>query len=188
LKLKAATLLGQQPAVVWLTGLSGAGKSALANAVAVRLHALGHATYVLDGDNLRQGLNSDLGFTDADRVENIRRVAEVARLMMDAGLIVIAAFISRFRRERAFARGRVAAGHFVEVHVDVPLAVAEARDAKGLYAKARRGELPHFTGIDSPYEAPESPELHLDHAHLSVDEAAGQVLACLRRLGLLPGV
>ncbi len=181
-----ATLLGQQAAVVWLTGLSGAGKSALANALAKRLHASGRLAYVLDGDNLRHGLNRDLGFTQADRVENIRRVAEVARLMADAGLIVITAFISPFRSERDFARSRVPAGRFVEVHVDVPLAVAEARDAKGLYAKARRGELPNFTGLDSPYEAPTQPELHLDHANLSLDEATDKLLDCLRDLQLLP--
>ena len=180
-----AALLGQQPALVWLTGLSGAGKSALANALAQRLHAQGRATYVLDGDNLRRGLNRDLGFTAADRVENIRRVAEVASLMVDAGLIVITAFISPFVGERNFARGRVAPGQFVEVHVDVPLAVAEARDAKGLYAKARRGELPNFTGIDSPYEPPSAPEIHLDHSSLSPDAAADRVMAYLQERGFV---
>jgi bifunctional enzyme CysN/CysC len=178
-------LLGQQAAVVWLTGLSGAGKSALANAVAKRLHTMGRLVYVLDGDNLRHGLNRDLGFTDVDRVENIRRVAEVARLLADAGLIVITAFISPFRSERDFARSRVAPGRFVEVHVDVPLAVAEARDAKGLYAKARRGELPNFTGIDSAYEPPEQPELHLDHAQLGLDDATERLLQRLRDMQLL---
>jgi bifunctional enzyme CysN/CysC len=181
-----AALLGQQPAVVWLTGLSGAGKSALADALARRLHALGRAAYVLDGDNVRHGLNRDLGFTDADRVENIRRVAEVARLMADAGLIVITAFISPFRSERALARSRMEPGQFIEVHVDVPLSVAEARDPKGLYAKARRGELPNFTGIDSPYEAPVAPEVHLDQTALSPEAAADTVLAQLRTLGILP--
>jgi len=132
------------------------------------------------GDNLRHGLNRDLGFTDADRVENIRRVAEVARLMVDAGLIVIVSLISPFRREREMARSLLAPDEFIEVHVDVPLEVAEARDAKGLYAKARRGELPHFTGIDSPYEAPEAPELHLLAARSSVAQAAEQVLDLLR--------
>jgi bifunctional enzyme CysN/CysC len=168
-----AALLGQQPAVLWLTGLSGAGKSRIADALARRLHAAGRACYVLDGDNLRHGLNRDLGFTDADRVENIRRVAEVARLMADAGLIVICAFISPFAAERALARSRMDGMAFAEVHVDVPLAVAESRDPKGLYAKARRGELPNFTGIGSPYEAPEAPELRIDAAALSPEAAAG---------------
>jgi bifunctional enzyme CysN/CysC len=182
-----AGLLGQHAAVVWLTGLSGAGKSALANNLARRLHAMGRLAYVLDGDNLRHGLNRDLGFTQADRVENIRRAAEVARLLADAGLIVITAFISPFRSERDFARSLLPAGQFMEVHVDVPLAVAEARDAKGLYAKARRGELPNFTGIDSPYEPPTQPELHLDHAQLSVDEASECLLERLRELRVLSG-
>ena len=181
-----AALLGQQPAVVWLTGLSGSGKSTLANALAARLHAAGRAAYVLDGDNVRHGLNRDLGFTDADRVENIRRVAEVARLMADAGLIVITAFISPFRSERALARSRMNGIAFIEVHVDAPLAVAEQRDPKGLYAKARRGELPHFTGIDSPYEPPEAPELRVDSATQDMATAAEQVLALLRQQGVLP--
>ena len=180
-----AALLGQQPAVLWFTGLSGAGKSSIANLVAGKLHAQGRLTYLLDGDNVRHGLSRDLGFTDADRVENIRRVAEVARLMADAGLIVITAFISPFRSERALARSLLAPGEFIEIHVDVPLAVAEARDAKGLYAKARRGELPHFTGIDSPYEPPAAPELHLPADRLSAEEAADQVVALLRARGAL---
>jgi bifunctional enzyme CysN/CysC len=179
-------LLGQKPAVIWLTGLSGAGKSTLANHLAMALHALGRAAYVMDGDNLRHGLCRDLGFTDADRAENIRRVAEVARLMADAGLIVITAFISPFRSERALARSLLAPGEFVEVHVDLPLSVAEARDAKGLYARARRGEIPHFTGIDSPYEAPEAPELRVDSAGFSAPAIAGQVLERLCELGVLP--
>ena len=176
---------GQRAAVVWLTGLSGAGKSTIANLVEKRLHAMGRHTYLLDGDNVRHGLNRDLGFTEADRVENIRRVAEVARLMVDAGLIVITAFISPFRAERAMARALVAEGEFVEVHVDTPLAVAEQRDVKGLYKKARRGELKNFTGIDSPYEAPEAPELCVNTTHASADEAAELVIAQLRRLGLI---
>jgi len=181
-----AALLGQKPAVLWLTGLSGSGKSTLADALSRRLHAMGRAAYVLDGDNVRQGLNRDLGFTQADRVENIRRVAEVAHLMADAGLLVITAFISPFRSERALARSRMAPGQFIEVHVDVALPVAEARDPKGLYAKARRGELPNFTGIGSPYEPPESPEVHLDQATLTPDEAVERVLTRLRELGILP--
>jgi len=180
-----SALLGQRPAVVWLTGLSGAGKSTIANAVALRLHALGRAAYLLDGDNLRHGLNRDLGFTDADRVENIRRVAEVARLMVDAGLIVITAFISPFKREREMARRLLGPDEFIEVHADVPLAVAEQRDVKGLYAKARRGELPHFTGIDSPYEAPDAPELHLRTDELTADEAADRIVGMLQQRGLL---
>jgi bifunctional enzyme CysN/CysC len=152
---------GHRPCVVWLTGLSGAGKSSIANLLERRLHSLGMHTYLLDGDNIRHGLNRDLGFTDAGRVENIRRVAEVAALMADAGLIVLAAFISPFRADRDMARGTVAPGEFCEVFVDTPLAVAEARDPKGLYRKARRGELDNFTGIDSPYEAPEAPEVRL---------------------------
>jgi bifunctional enzyme CysN/CysC len=180
-----AALLQQRPVLLWFTGLSGAGKSSIANAVAQRLHAQGRLTYVLDGDNLRHGLNRDLGFTDADRVENIRRVAEVARLMVDAGLIVLAAFISPFRSERELARARVLPGDFIEVHVDLPLAVAEARDVKGLYAKARRGELPNFTGIDSPYEVPEAPELRLPAGEISLEQAVERVLDELRRRGVV---
>ncbi|MEI2428610.1 adenylyl-sulfate kinase, partial [Lysobacter yananisis] len=151
----------QKPRCVWFTGLSGSGKSTIANLVDKQLHALGHHTFILDGDNVRHGLNKDLGFTDADRVENIRRVAEVAKLMTDAGLIVLVSFISPFRAERQLARGLFGADEFVEVFVDTPLEEAERRDVKGLYAKARAGKIPNFTGIDSPYEAPESPELHL---------------------------
>jgi bifunctional enzyme CysN/CysC len=174
-----AALMDQKPMVLWLTGLSGAGKSAIANLVAKKLYARGRHAYLLDGDNVRHGLNRDLGFTDADRVENIRRVAEVAKLMVDAGLIVITAFISPFRTEREMARRLFEAGEFVEIHVDAPLAVAEARDVKGLYAKARRGELPHFTGIDSPYEAPEAPELRLDTGVEAPARLADQVVAAL---------
>ena len=176
---------GQKPAVIWLTGLSGAGKRTIASLVEKKLLAMGRHSYLLDGDNLRHGLNRDLGFTDADRVENVRRVAEVARLMVDAGLIVITAFISPFRAERALARGLVAEGEFVEVHVDTPLDVAEARDVKGLYKKARRGELKNFTGIDSPYEPPEAPELRVNTTATSPDAAADQVIARLRELGLV---
>jgi len=174
-----ARIKGQAPKVLWFTGLSGAGKSTVANLVDRRLHALGYHTFILDGDNVRHGLNRDLGFTDEDRVENIRRVAEVARLMADAGLIVLVSFISPFRAERRMARERFADGEFVEVFVDVPLAVAEARDVKGLYAKARAGQIPNFTGIDSPYEAPESPELHLQADGDNAEALARQVLAHL---------
>jgi len=167
-----AAAKSQRPAVLWFTGLSGAGKSAIANLVEKKLQAMGRHTYLLDGDNVRHGLNRDLGFTDADRVENIRRVAEVARLMADAGLIVLVSFISPFRSERRLARELMPAGEFLEVFVDTPLAVAEARDVKGLYAKARRGELKNFTGIDSPYETPEHPEIRVDTTQLSAAEAA----------------
>jgi bifunctional enzyme CysN/CysC len=173
----------QQPCVVWFTGLSGAGKSTIANLVEKKLHALGHRTYLLDGDNVRHGLNKDLGFTDADRVENIRRIGEVAKLMVDAGLIVLTAFISPFRAERRMARQLLAPGEFFEVHVDVPLEVAELRDAKGLYRKARRGELKNFTGIDSAYEKPESPELRLSSAELTPEEASTRVIAALVAAG-----
>jgi len=175
----------QRPLVLWFTGLSGAGKSTIANLVEKKLHALGLHSYLLDGDNLRHGLNKDLGFTEEDRVENIRRVAEVSRLMVDAGLIVLTAFISPFRSERAMARGLVGDGEFVEVYVDTPLEVVERRDVKGLYGKARRGELTNFTGIDSPYEAPDAPELRVNTVDRSADESAGIVIARLRELGLI---
>jgi bifunctional enzyme CysN/CysC len=174
----------QKPCVLWLTGLSGAGKSTIANRVESELHRRGHHTYLLDGDNVRHGLNRDLGFTDADRVENIRRVAEVAKLMMDAGLVVLVSFISPFRSERQMARALFDEGEFFEVFVDAPLAVAERRDPKGLYKKARRGELQHFTGIDSPYEAPENPEIRIDTTSLSVAEATGQVMGLLGDIAL----
>jgi bifunctional enzyme CysN/CysC len=180
-----AGLKGQRACVLWFTGLSGSGKSTVANLVEKRLHSLGRHTYVLDGDNVRHGLNKDLGFTDADRVENIRRVAEVSRLMVDAGLIVLVSFISPFRSERQLARELVQPGEFFEVFVDTPLAEAEQRDPKGLYRKARRGELKNFTGIDSPYEAPESPELHLRTALYSPEQAAEQILTKLRDCGML---
>jgi bifunctional enzyme CysN/CysC len=167
--------------VLWFTGLSGAGKSTIANLVEKKLHAIGRHCYLLDGDNLRHGLNKDLGFTEADRVENIRRVAEVARLMIDAGLIVLTAFISPFRAEREMARSLVGAGEFLEIYVDTPLAVAESRDVKGLYRKARRGELSNFTGIDSPYEAPESPDLVVNTVECTADAAADAVIALLQR-------
>jgi bifunctional enzyme CysN/CysC len=178
---------GQKPSVLWFTGLSGAGKSTIANLVETELHRLGCHTYMLDGDNVRHGLNKDLGFTQADRVENIRRIAEVARLMTDAGLIVLVSFISPFRSERRMARELVAEGEFLEVFVDTPLEVAEARDPKGLYAKARRGELVNFTGIDSPYEPPEHAELRLDTTSLTAEECAAQVVGALGERGMLPG-
>ncbi|TVQ91994.1 MAG: sulfate adenylyltransferase subunit CysN [Chromatiaceae bacterium] len=171
-----AALKQQQPRLVWFTGRPGAGKSTIANLVEKRLHALGRHTFLLDGDNLRQGLNRDLGFTDADRVENIRRAGEVARLLTDAGLIVLAAFISPFRNERRMVRERFPAGEFIEVFIDTPLEIAEQRDTKGLYAQARRGELPNLTGIDSPYEPPLTPEIHIDGTTCSAEAAAGIVV------------
>jgi bifunctional enzyme CysN/CysC len=185
-KVSRAAQKGQAPCVLWFTGLSGAGKSTIANLVERKLHARGHHTYLLDGDNVRHGLNKDLGFTDQDRVENIRRVAEVARLMVDAGLIVLASFISPFRSERQMARALFEPGEFIEVHVDAPLGVAEARDPKGLYRKARGGLLKNFTGIDSPYEAPEAPEIRLDTSAVAAETAADRIIAYLADAGRLP--
>ncbi len=169
----------QQPRCIWFTGLSGSGKSTLANLLEKKLFEQGRHTYLLDGDNLRHGLNRDLGFTEADRVENIRRVAEVARLMVDAGLIVLASFISPYRAEREMARRLFAEGEFVEIFVDTPLAQCELRDVKGLYAKARRGELKNFTGIDSAYEAPEQAQLVLDTCNNSPEQCVEQVISYL---------
>jgi bifunctional enzyme CysN/CysC len=174
-----AALKGQQPKILWFTGLSGSGKSTIANALEKKLHANGKHTFLLDGDNVRHGLNKDLGFTDADRIENIRRIGEVAKLMTDAGLIVLTAFISPFRAERDMVRALVPAGDFIEVHVDTPLDVAERRDVKGLYKKARAGTLKNFTGIDSPYEPPETPEIVVNTTELSADEAADVIIAYL---------
>jgi bifunctional enzyme CysN/CysC len=172
-----AAMKGQKPGVVWFTGLSGSGKSTIANIVERKLHQLGRHTYMLDGDNVRHGLNRDLGFTEEDRVENIRRVAEVSGLMVDAGLIVLVSFISPFRAERRLARERLAEGEFIEVFVDTPIEVAEQRDPKGLYKKARQGELKNFTGIDSPYERPENPEIRIDSTVTSAEDAADIVVA-----------
>ncbi len=172
-----ANLKNQKPAVLWMTGLSGSGKSTIANAVEKKLASMNRHTFLLDGDNVRHGLNKDLGFTDADRIENIRRVGEVAKLMADAGLIVITAFISPFRSERQMVRDMIEPGEFVEVFVDTPLSVAEERDVKGLYAKARSGKLKNFTGIDSPYEVPSKPELHIDTTTMSVEEATETILS-----------
>ena len=184
-KASRAALKRQKPVILWFTGLSGAGKSTVANLVEMKLHALGRHTTLLDGDNVRHGLNKDLGFTEADRVENIRRVAETARLFLDAGLIVLTAFISPFRAERRMARELVDDGEFIEIFVDVPLAVAEQRDPKGLYKRARQGLIRNFTGIDSPYEAPEAPELHLDAGARSPEDMAEDVVAYLTAKGYL---
>ncbi|WP_110456302.1 adenylyl-sulfate kinase [Shewanella algidipiscicola] len=167
---------GHQAAVLWFTGLSGSGKSTLANAVDKMLHERGASTYVLDGDNVRHGLNGDLGFADSDRVENIRRIGEVAKLFVDAGLVVSTAFISPFRADRAMVRGLLNDKQFIEVFVDTPLEVCERRDPKGLYKLARAGEIKHFTGIDSAYEAPSSPHLRLDTALHNVQQCAQQVI------------
>lgn len=180
-----AALKGQRPCVLWFTGLSGSGKSTIANLVDEKLHAMRRHTYLLDGDNVRHGLNKDLGFTAVDRVENIRRIAEVAKLMVDAGLIVLTAFISPFRSERRMARSLLQEGEFIEVFIDTPLAIAEQRDPKGLYKKARAGELKNFTGIDSPYEAPEEAEVHIETSATSAEQAAEDIIVALRRFGVI---
>jgi bifunctional enzyme CysN/CysC len=182
-----AGLKGQKPCVLWFTGLSGAGKSTIASHLEKRLHVMGRHTYVLDGDNVRHGLTKDLGFTPADRVENIRRVAEVARLMADAGLIVLVSLISPYRAERRMARDLLPPGEFLEVFVDTPLEVAESRDPKGLYKKVRRGELKNFTGVDSPYERPEHPEVRIDTTESSADQAVEILLLQLRHTGVITG-
>jgi bifunctional enzyme CysN/CysC len=183
-----AAIKHQKPAILWFTGLSGAGKSTIANLVDKRLHVAGKHTYMLDGDNVRHGLNRDLGFTDADRVENIRRVAEVAKLMLDAGLIVMVSFISPFRSERQMAREMFAPGEFIEIHVDATLAEAEGRDPKGLYKRARRGEIKNFTGIDSPYEPPDHPEIRIATGQLPAEAAADLVIAKLIEFGVIAAI
>ncbi|WP_425405403.1 sulfate adenylyltransferase subunit CysN [Hwanghaeella sp.] len=184
-KAERARMKGQTPGILWFTGLSGAGKSTVANLVEKRLHSLGKHTYILDGDNVRHGLNRDLGFTDADRVENIRRVGETAKLFVDAGMIVVVSFISPFRSERTMVRQMVEDSEFLEVFVDAPLEVCETRDPKGLYAKAREGSIKNFTGIDSPYEPPENPELHLMTGDLSPEQAAEKVIEAMRDKGMI---
>jgi adenylylsulfate kinase len=177
---------GHRSAILWFTGLSGAGKSTLANAVNSALFEQGLACYVLDGDNVRHGLCSDLGFSDGDREENIRRIGEVAKLFLDAGVVVLTAFVSPFRADRQRARALVEEGDFIEIHCAADLNVCEERDTKGLYAKARSGEIKEFTGISSPYEEPEQPELRIDTGHQSLDDCVSQVLAHLQQVGVIP--
>ena len=184
-KSSRSRLKDQKPCILWFTGLSGSGKSTIANAVESMLWERGKHTYLLDGDNIRTGLNKGLGFSDEDRVENLRRIGEVAKLFVDAGMIVLTAFISPFRSERQRVRDLVEEGEFIEVFVDTPLEVCESRDPKGLYKKARAGEIPDFTGIDSPYEAPESPEIHIRNDRLPIEEAAAQVVDYLEKKGYL---
>lgn len=179
-KQQRANILNQKPCCIWLTGLSGAGKSTLAYATEQALHAEGRHVYVLDGDNIRHGLNSDLGFSDADRVENIRRIAETARLMVDAGLIVIVSFISPFQKERLMARNRFDQAEFFEVFVDASLEICERRDTKGLYQKARNGEIDFFTGISSPYEQPKHPELHLKTDATNIHDCVNKIVEMLK--------
>jgi bifunctional enzyme CysN/CysC len=180
-----AAIKGHKPAVVWLTGLSASGKSTIANALEARLHSLGHHSMLLDGDNIRHGLNRDLGFTEADRIENIRRIGELARLMTDAGLIVITAFISPFRSDRETARMLLPESEFIEVYVSTPIEECERRDPKGLYARARSGQIPNFTGINSPYEPPDHPEVILDTVHSSPADCADILVRFLRERRIL---
>lgn len=176
---------GHASVILWFTGLSGAGKSTLAHAVEARLYRLGCRTFVLDGDNVRHGLCGDLGFTDRDRRENIRRIAELAKLMLEAGTIALTAFISPFRAERNLARNLVPYGDFIEIYCNCDLAICEARDAKGLYKKARQGKIQHFTGISSPYETPENPELIVDTGGQSLEDCVDQVMALLLERGIV---
>jgi len=171
----------QKPCILWFTGLSGSGKSTTANAIEQKLFKLGHHTYLLDGDNVRHGLNKDLGFSDSDRIENIRRIGEMANLFADAGLIVLSAFISPFRADRQMVRDLVEEDEFIEIHMSTPLSVCEQRDPKGLYHKARKGEISNFTGIDSVYEAPEKPEITLNTADCDIDACAEKVIAYLKQ-------
>ncbi len=184
-KAERAQIKQQKPCILWFTGLSGSGKSTIANAVEAALLAQKKHTYLLDGDNIRMGLNKGLGFSDEDRVENLRRIGEVSKLFVDAGIIVLTAFISPFRSERQRVRDLVDEGEFIEVFIDTPLEVCESRDPKGLYKKARAGEISDFTGIDSPYEAPEFPEIHIRNDRLPIEEATAQVLDHLEKKGYL---
>ncbi|MFL1484437.1 adenylyl-sulfate kinase [Marinobacter sp. LN3S78] len=180
-----ATIKHQKPCLLWFTGLSGSGKSTIANALDVALHHRGYHTFLLDGDNVRHGLNKDLGFSDSDRVENIRRIGEVSKLFTDSGLIVLSAFISPFTSDRRMVRNLFPAGEFIEVFMDTPLATCEERDPKGLYQKARAGQIKHFTGIDSPYEAPERAEVCLDTSEMTVDDCVDSLIDYLLERGLI---
>lgn len=184
-KEERAELKDQKPCILWFTGLSGSGKSTIANAVELKLNKLKKHTYLLDGDNIRMGLNAGLGFSDEDRVENIRRIAEVSKLFVDAGLIVLTAFISPFQEERDKVRTLVEDGEFIEVFIDTPLKVCESRDPKGLYKKARSGDIPNFTGISSPYEAPEQAELHINNNKMTIEECADEVISYLMKKGYI---
>jgi adenylylsulfate kinase len=184
-KAERSTQKKQTPSILWFTGLSGSGKSTIANALESKLYEMGYHTYLLDGDNIRHGLNKNLGFSDEDRVENIRRIGEVAKLFVDAGIIVMTAFISPFRADRDMVRAIVGEGEFTEIFVDTPLELCEERDPKGLYKKARAGQIKNFTGLDSPYEAPVKPELVIKTAERSVEELADDIVAYLKQSGLL---
>lgn len=184
-KAERSQVKGQKPCVLWFTGLSGSGKSTIANALESRLLELGRHTYLLDGDNIRMGLNKGLGFSDTDRIENIRRIGEVSKLFVDAGTIVLTAFISPFQRERDDVRALLQSDEFIEVFIDTPLEVCESRDPKGLYKKARKGEIPHFTGIDSPYEAPKDAELHILNDHRTIEDVTDEIIDYLQTKGYL---
>jgi adenylylsulfate kinase len=184
-KAERSKLKNQKPVILWFTGLSGSGKSTIANALEAKLFEMGYHTYLLDGDNIRHGLNKNLGFSDEDRVENIRRIGEVAKLFVDAGVIVMTAFISPFRADRDMVRSIVGEGEFIEVFVDTPLEVCEQRDPKGLYKKARSGQIKNFTGLDSPYEAPVTPELVLKTAEESIEASLETIISALKQRGLL---
>ncbi len=184
-KEERAGIKGQKPCILWFTGLSGSGKSTVANAVESRLYEMKKHTYLLDGDNIRMGLNKGLSFSDEDRIENIRRIGEVSKLFVDAGIIVLTAFISPFQKERDAVRSLVGTGEFIEVFIDTPIAICESRDPKGLYQKARKGEIPNFTGISSPYEVPVKPEVHVRTEEKSIDESAEQVIEYLKQKGYI---
>jgi len=180
-----SSIKGQKPCILWFTGLSGSGKSTIANAVEVKLNALQKHTYLLDGDNVRMGLNKGLTFSDEDRIENIRRIGEVSKLFVDAGIIALTAFISPFQKERDTVRSLVKKEEFIEVFIETPLEVCESRDPKGLYQKARKGEIPNFTGISSPYEAPTKPEIHIVNDNISIEDVAQQIIDHLENKGYL---